>query len=440
MTRRERWAAFVVQIPEILLLLAVLASVAWVVAFYRAEHYLPQPFIFNTFDTFMDWFNTAQFAQLSGAFDRWHTVYPPLSFVFLKTLTVSECYISSPTYARDCDWLSRAWIFGFYILDVVLASLAFRRACRERALLRSIAFALGLPMLFLLERGNLILPCLAFFIIAYGELTRSERLRLTCMAVTINFKPYLLLPVLSLAFRREWRALELAGIATISIFLVTLAIFGSGSPFQIVENTGIWVAATSGQVWEQIYFSTSYAPFLEVTRAPIPVLTLIPSRTLEMLLWIIPLVIRTSQAVALLCLAGAWLQPHALSMQRIATLLMTVHLVTQSPGGYTLTFLVFLLFLEPWRRPGPIVAIVAAYLLSISYDWQLSSLHNIPSYSWLADRPVQTQFGLSVGHFLRPALVMTILWALVLDSLALIIRAHRTNRPSLGLAAAAASA
>jgi len=46
---------------------------------------------------------------------------------------------------------------------------------------------------------------------------------------------------------------------------------------------------------------------------------------------------------------------------------------------------------------------------------------------------VTPSFGLAVGHFVRPGLVALILWALALDSIVRVIRAHRTHRPSLGL-------
>ncbi|AGH49892.1 hypothetical protein G432_10845 [Sphingomonas sp. MM-1] len=416
------------------LMLAVAASFGWLLWSFHRNGYLPQPFIIDTNDTFMDWFNTAYWANNPGAYDVWRTVYPPLSFLFLKLFSLPGCYLDSPFQARDCDWFGKAAILASYALGVALAWIAFRRADRATAPMRIIAFAIGLPMLFALERGNLILPCIACFVIAHGDIVRSKAWRGLAAALTINFKPYLLLPVLALAFKRRWRSLELAGIATLLVYLLTYAFVGAGSPIEIVDNMRNWVVTfVGGQVWEQIYYSTSYVTLLPIRTTPIPILDHIPSRTVETILWAVPILIRASQAAGLLCLAGAWLQPRALSTQRIAALLMAMSLVSQSPGGYTQAFLIFLVFLEPWRRPGPIVAIVAAYLLSISADWILSPFPEIASKSWLGGRPVTGLFGLSVGQFARPGLILLILWALAADSLWLIARAHRGHRPMIAI-------
>ncbi len=419
---------------EIALAAIVVASVVGIAHGLVVRGYLPQPFLPDTNDTFMDWFNTAYWANNPGAYDVWRTIYPPLSFVFLDVFSLPGCYLSSPFHARDCDWLGQAAILGWYVIGIALAWLAFRRADQRTAPWRAIAFAIGLPTLFALERGNLVIPCLAFFAVAYGDIVRPGWKRWIAIGVTINFKPYLLLPALALAIRRDWRALEAAGIATVALYVLTIAIVGAGGPLEMIANARNWVSFVGGQVWEQIYYSTSYSPLLWIETTSFPVLRYIPSRAVEPSLWWVPVVIRAGQLLTLACLAGAWLQPGALPLHRLAALLLAMSLSAQSPGGYTQAFLIFLVFLEPWRRPGPIVAIVAAYLLSISADWILAPFPPINGKSWLGDRSVVATFGMAIGQFMRPGLIIVILWALALDSLYRIVRAHRDHRPSLGLA------
>ena len=122
-------------------------------------------------------------------------------------------------------------------------------------------------------------------------------------------------------------------------------------------------------------------------------------------------------------------------MVRVAALLVGIHLITQSPGGYSLTFLVFLVFLEPERRLGPAVALVCTYLLSVTFDWQIANVLSGSVVSWLSGLIVPTSFGLSVGQFVRPLLVLAIVWALALDTIVQVARAHSWQRPTLGLAA-----
>lgn len=424
-------------VTEALLALCVSASFVNAVLFFADAGYLPQPFVFDTNDTFMDWFNTAYWANNPGIYDVWRSIYPPLSFVFLDSFSLGSCYLQSSFHARDCDWIGQGAIAAAYLLDVALLWLAFRRNDPGTAIPRTLACAIGMPLLFTLERGNLILAALPFFILAHGPVMRSPLWRGIGNAVAINFKPYLIVPVMAHALRREWRPLELAGIATLALYLVTLAIVGSGTPMELVANTGNWVrVALTGQMWNEVNYSTSYAPFLMLREAQVPLFEFLASRVVERIEFLIPLAIRATQLLALLVAVGAWLQPKALGHARLATVLMGAYLVTQSPGGYAQVFLVFLVFLEPWKGAGPKLAIVAAYLLCLVGDVPLASIMQPNLESWLSGRPVTPEFGFTFGHFIRPGLVVLIVWALAADSLLRIVQAHREHRPSLRLAAA----
>eukprot|EP01037_Dinobryon_pediforme_P010333 gene10333-10399_t len=395
----------------------------WTLHWFLTFGYLPQPFVFDTNDTFMDWFNTAFWAHRPGAYAVWHSIYPPLSFVFLRVVGLPGCYVGSPFAARDCDWLGQGMIFACYALDVALVAVALWRSDPRTALPRAVAFAFGLPLLFTLERGNLILPCLACFVVAHGPVTRSRGWRAVASALTINFKPYLLLPVLAHAWRREWRALELAGLATVALYFATLALVGAGTPGELLGNMAGWISFVGEQVWAEVNYSTSYAPLLMVSKAQVPLLEFLPSRRLETILWVVPLVIRSTQIVAAACLIAAWFRTGVLARSRIAVLLLGTCFVTQSPGGYTQTFLLFLVLLEPWRGIGPRVAVICAYLLCLVADWPLATVAHVHANSWLSQQPVEPDFGLTFGHFVRPGLVAAIVWALAIDGLAQIVRA-----------------
>ncbi|PMU82808.1 hypothetical protein C1X83_37955, partial [Pseudomonas sp. GP01-A4] len=69
--------------------------------------------------------------------------------------------------------MGRSAIGALYLIDVILLWIAFRRNDRRTAIPRTAAFAVGLPLLYTLERGNLILAGFAAFIVAYGPVTRS---------------------------------------------------------------------------------------------------------------------------------------------------------------------------------------------------------------------------------------------------------------------------
>ncbi|WP_339442677.1 hypothetical protein [Pseudomonas proteolytica] len=80
-----------------------------------------------------------------------------------------------------------------------------------------------------------------------------------------------------------------------------------------------------------------------------------------------------------------------------------------------------------------IVALICAYLLCIVADRTLTTILEVPGTSWLSGQSVTASFGIALGHFVRPGLIILIVWALAIDSIALVVRAHLTQRPSLGL-------
>lgn len=426
---RHVWRRRVAWLCEALLVGVVLATFARVVILFRLHGYLPPPFLYNPTDTLMDWFNVAFWAHQQGAYDVWKAVYPPLSFVFLKVFSLPDCYLYDPFYGRDCDWVGRTALLAIYAIDVVLVAKVFYRTDRSTAALRTIAFAFGFAMLYALERGNLILLCLTFFIIAYGDLVRARWLRWLSAALTINFKPYLLLPLLSLPIKRDWRGFEVTGFLTLFVYLVTWAMFGQGDPFLIMQNLGEWTINYNDQAWQPIFYTTTYAPMLNVQTFHLPVLKFLSSRMVDNVLRDIPILIDTSQMLTLLCVLGAWLHPTALPKHRLAAILLAVGLVSQSWGGYTQILLLFLVYLEPWRRPGQVVALVSAYILNFSAEIMITlfPIGDEPwqRTGWLAGRTIEHQFGLGWGQFVRPGLIALILWGLALDSLHLIIMAHR---------------
>ncbi len=392
---------------------------------------VPQPFVYDVSDTFMDWFNTAFWAHRPGAFTVWRTVYPPISFVFLKVFGFAACYAESPYAARDCDRLGLVTIGICYFACVTVSAIAFFQRDPRTALFRAISVAIGLPLLYTLERGNLILVGFIFFALGYGELVKSRLAIALNVALAINFKPYLLIPVFSHVVRREWRTLELAGLLTLFVYMVTSAIIGEGDLLTLANNITDWSTNIGSLVYEQIYFSTSYTPFLLLNSERYPTRDFVGSIFVEAVAFYVPLVIGISQILGITTLVAAWFQPEALTRTRIAAVALMLYLLTSNPGGYATLFLVFLLFLEPWKRGGQIVALTAAYAMCFPFDWNIVTFFRGENNSWLGQTPATVTVGMTIGLLLRPGLVLIAFWGLALDSLTQIVIAHRLRRPTL---------
>ena len=69
-------------------------------------------------------------------------------------------------------------------------------------------------------------------------------------------------------------------------------------------------------------------------------------------------------------------------------------------------------------------------------DVSLAQVLQLTTTSWLSERTVSPAFGLTMGHFVRPGLVVLIVCALSLDTLGRVIRAHRRHAPHLSLSPA----
>ena len=103
-------------ILEAVLLGLILAGVAHVIWFFINRHYLPQPFVWDPQDTFMDFFNVAYWAHREDMYTVWRAVYPPLSFVLAGAVSSPSCYDYRGAYVmswyvgRDCDLLGLAFV------------------------------------------------------------------------------------------------------------------------------------------------------------------------------------------------------------------------------------------------------------------------------------------------------------------------------------------
>lgn len=432
--QRERWRTALITLPECLLAGAILAGFVWMVLLFLRDGYLHQPFIWDPADTFMDWFNPAYWANHEGAYSVWRSVYPPLTFAIQRLLSIHSCYVSSPFAARDCDWVGIAAILTSHAVAMALACRMLWRNDRTTALPRGLALVLSYPALFLLERGNVLIICFAAFVIAYSETVRRGWVRSLCIGLTINLKPYLLVPSIAWAVKREWRALELAALFTVLVYIISLGLVQVGTPGEIVDNTLNWVNFTAGDVVGELYYTTSFNSLLGVIDRGFPILKFVGSRDVEILTLAVTVAMAVAQATALVALAGAWLQRDAVTSSRLTCLLLLLSLTSRSPGGYTELFVVYLVFLEPWRGVGRITAIVTAYLISLPVDLIVSNFPMVHTKAWLSGLAVNAQFGLAIGQFLRPLGLLVILLALSFSTLVDVILAHRTSRPLLGLA------
>lgn len=316
---------------EMLFALAILGLLVRVAYLFDQNGYLPQPFFYEPSDTFMDWFNTAYWARDPGAYDSWRTIYPPLTFVVLRSLGSDRCYEGNEGItSRDCDWLGIAAILAMFLVNIVICWLTFRKIDPRTALPRTIALTMGLPMLFALERGNVLLLTFTCMLLALGPLLASARLRWLAAGLAINFKVYLVAAFAVLVLKRRWRWTEGVAIATVIIYMVTYVIYGSGSPLDLARNiTGYSSGFQASRVLD-VYYSVTYQPLSSLLEGmAFPVLQIIGSDLAENGLLAVSALTRTGQAALVLALTSVYFRPEAISPQRLAALGTCLALISQ---------------------------------------------------------------------------------------------------------------
>lgn len=394
--------------------------------------YFPQPFFFDTDNTFADWFSTAIWSHQEGAYDTWLTVYPPLTFVLLKVLGLPACYeYGDLNSVRDCDWLGIVAIHLSYIATFVIASVALIKVDRKTAAPRAFALAAGMPALFGLERGNVIFFCFICVMLGWGPLLRSTRLRWLFVGMAVNFKVYLIAAVLVQLVRRRWLWVEGALLGVVFVYLISFILLGEGTPVEIIANL-VNFADGFYSIQSDIlsfWYANTYNPLHSVlTESSAPVSSLIGDDLVNLGAMITIVSMRTGQAMTLLALFAAWIRPEAASPQRLTLLALSFVLITQETSAYTQPIVFFFVFLERWKGWFVPSAIALTYLVSLPGDYIMGSgglLYMQSSY--IAGQTVMVERGFAIGMFLRPLLLILIAVLFSLDTMALVWRDVRRD-------------
>jgi hypothetical protein len=379
---------------------------------------LPQPFFINANDTLMDWINPAYWAHNRGAYFAYESVYPPLSFVFLKFFSFPSCYRFDNIADRDCDWLAPIVLLTFYAFAVVAVFGVYWKRDRRTAIPRTCAIVVGLPMLYALERGNLIVVCFLFFVLAEGRLLRSRLLKAVSSALMINFKPYLLLTLAAHLIKRRWRWVEAVTIWGLVIYLVTFGLYGDGTPGQLIQNEiGFGAPPNTIVNLEWSFFNSTYITFYHLIQSSFDMTHFVGSQPVELMEWWIPTLIHIGEFGVMLCFLGALWKPGIASTYRLTALSIAVVLTSTNAGGYSQVLLFFLVLMERWEGPATITAIIITYILSVPVDIPITTLAYSQGVSWLTNRVVGVDIDLTVGQIVRPALVLIIQYALICATL-----------------------
>jgi hypothetical protein len=395
------------------LAIAIVAGVAYAAWFALQRGYLPQPFYRDPSDTFMDLYNTAYWANHDGAYEIWRSIYPPLSFVLLKLVTTHKCYVATASLARSCDGGVRAWLFLAYAANWALLGVYYFRQNPSTALMRTVATAAGLPMLYALERGNLVIVALAALLAAAPGLLKANWLRALFFALAFNLKPYIFVLWAPYLLGRRWSALALTMLAVATIYALNWALEGSGSPLTLVVNVGMLMRHTAANTWNNLYYATTYWRLIAALTDGFPPGVALAAWAQGLIRFALTLAIVGGQIGAGCCLALAAIRPKRIVGERLMAVALLLSFTSFGASGYSAVLLLPLAFRE--RATGWLswVVVASAYLLCLPADVVLAPLIHTTAYSYLGGRTVTVDFGFSLGQIVRPGLLLAMEYALI---------------------------
>jgi hypothetical protein len=403
MPRRGTWV-------EHLLAFGVAVLIGRAMYFLYWYGYLPQPFFYEPSDLYMDWFNTAYWSHGKGAYDSWGTIYPPLTFVVMRMISNPKCYADSDGLeTRDCDWIGFVIIHAIFLLNIVLIAWSFYKIDRRTALPRSFALAAGMPMLYALERGNILLLCFTMALLGFGPLLKSTWLRWLCVGAAVNFKVYLIATVVTQLLKRRWLWVEGALLSTILIYLLTYGLLGVGTPAEIYGNityySGGFIAAQVLDIW----YSSTYMPLIALLQGQnFPSLSFVGSTLVDLGLFLLPLLMLLGKGSIVVAAIATWVRPEVVPTYRLAFFGAILALISSEASGYTMIFVTLFVFMEPWRGIGRKIAIVSCYILCLPGDISIGYIPPLFRESYLAGHQVEVNIGVGLGFFTRPGIMILI--------------------------------
>lgn len=392
----------------------IAASIAYTCWFFYKNLYLPQPFFYEPSGTFMDWYSLVYYAKHPGAYNIAGTIYPPLSFIILNIFSDGRCYQSTTgELNRACDPWGIVVMSAIFVINVFFTFLSFRKADKKTWIPRSFAISFGLPMIFGYERGNFVLFTYTCVLLGFGPLLKSARLRWFFAGASINFKVYLVGAALAPLLHRRWMQTEGIIVATFLIYMGTWAIFGEGSPEQIIGNVTSYGSNFGAAQLLDIWYPSSFIPAISLLRGMLfPIYTILDSQISDLLLAACIFLQRSAQVMIAGAAVAIWLRPESVPRHRAVFFAIAMALATAEAGGYTHVILLLFVFMERWKGIAVSAAIVMAYMLCVPVEWVVSPVAPLVRWSYLADTDVIVQYGFGIFAFLRPILGIFIIWLL----------------------------
>jgi hypothetical protein len=172
-----------------------LINVLYFTVFFYLNGYLPAPFVWDKGDTFMDFYNPLYWVIKDRFYTVFQSVYPPLNYYLLKLFTLGIDFnvpIDSFQLRNSKPMLSVVLCLLYLTIVWIVINIGeWKKIKIGHRLLIWLACIFSTPVLFAIERGNLIFFALLFLSIYLAA--QNIWIRAIAFGLLVNTKPYFLL-------------------------------------------------------------------------------------------------------------------------------------------------------------------------------------------------------------------------------------------------------
>ena len=145
-----------------IIFIAAFCSLTYILVSLESNGYLPAPFFYDKFDTFMDFFNVQYWTYDEGRYTEWQSIYTPFSFWIVSFFPYFDNGYE-PLMLREEGIL---YLIGLYVITTILILYFQSKSIMHSNKIILIMLLLSTPFLFTLERGNLLFITLIFLLIS----------------------------------------------------------------------------------------------------------------------------------------------------------------------------------------------------------------------------------------------------------------------------------
>ena len=376
--------------------------IIYTINFLFQNEYLPSPFLYDKNDTFMDFFNPLYWAYNDFRYTIWNSVYPPLSFLILKFINILSGSISAPDPFLLREVSSNIKYIIFLIFLVLPALVIYNYDKQEFLLKKKIIiyfiFITSLPFLFTLERSNLIIFSLPLLSVLFTK--DNHLLKIFCISLLINLKPYFILLIISYIIQEKWKILVKILLTSLLVYLITTIALGSNIFAFLLNFSGFNTNIFSLREIMSLPSSITNFSILIENYKDIPVPELFN---------IINILIYFFYYVLLLLVAYILIKfRNILSEQEIfLIILLAMMSFLYQVGGYSvIVFLVLLPIIYKNFKYG-VIAVLLIFLPLDLLPVYSDIIYDRPSY--FSNYNVDINYTLGVGTILRPVVIYMLL-------------------------------